>query len=88
MTEPDRTFIIGAGPGCHYRVTGDPYISPAHAAITHNLNTDTIWIADLGSTNGTYITRGGTQLRITTPTQLQPGDTITIGRTKLPWTPR
>lgn len=84
----DKTYLIGSGPSCHYRITGDPYVSAVHAVVTFNHISNTIWIADLGSTNGTRITRGGTELRITSPTQLQPGDTITIGRTKLPWTPR
>lgn len=85
----EQTFIIGSGPNCHHRITGDPYVSAAHAAVTINRVSDTIWIADLGSTNGTYITRRGIQtFRVTKPTQLQPDDIITVGRTKLPWNPR
>jgi pSer/pThr/pTyr-binding forkhead associated (FHA) protein len=80
------SMVIGSGQACDLRVD-DPYASPRHAAITRRPN-GTYWIADLGSTNGTYI--GPTfvgKARVYGPTPLRPGDIIWVGRTQIPWTP-
>jgi pSer/pThr/pTyr-binding forkhead associated (FHA) protein len=40
---------------------------------------DGVWVADLGSTNGTFVNG----VRLTTPRKLSPGDVIRIGETDL-----
>ena len=81
----DRTWIVGSAPDCDVRVD-DQYASSRHARVT--LRADgTYWIEDLGSTNGTRVTRAGGVLRVTVPMRVLPGDTITIGRSPITWRP-
>jgi pSer/pThr/pTyr-binding forkhead associated (FHA) protein len=57
-------------------VLDDDYASSRHARIYPDR--DGQWIVeDLGSTNGTYLDR----TRLTTPTPIQPGSPIRIGKT-------
>lgn len=51
----------------------DPEVSRRHAKLT--LKPDSIWIEDLGSTNGTFVNAE----RVVDPLNLQPGDQITLG---------
>lgn len=68
--------IIGRADKCHL-VLEDSYVSQMHARI---FNRDgAIMVEDLGSTNGTYLNRR----RITSPTELQRGDRVKIGKTVL-----
>jgi pSer/pThr/pTyr-binding forkhead associated (FHA) protein len=53
----------------------DAYVSEQHARV---YRTDDGWVvADMGSTNGTYLNRA----KVTTPSPLQPGDQLGIGKT-------
>jgi pSer/pThr/pTyr-binding forkhead associated (FHA) protein len=59
-------------------VLDDDYASGHHARIYPDQSDHGQWIVeDLGSTNGTYLDR----MRLTTPTPIQPGTPIRIGKT-------
>ena len=55
----------------------DNYVSNVHARVY--LRDGSYWLEDLGSTNGTYMNRS----RVSTPTQIGPGDDIRIGKATL-----
>ena len=67
-------LIIGRADKCHL-VLDDTYVSQMHARIF--AKDGGFRVEDLGSTNGTYLNRR----RITSPTQLQRGDQLKIGKT-------
>jgi pSer/pThr/pTyr-binding forkhead associated (FHA) protein len=69
-------LIIGRGDNCHVKLD-DPYVSQAHARIF--AKGDSFVVEDLGSTNGTYLNRR----RLSSPSELQRGDRIKIGKTVL-----
>ena len=69
-------LIIGRADKCHL-VLDDTYVSQIHARIF--AKGDAFVLEDLGSTNGTYLNRR----RITSPTELQRGDRVKIGKTVL-----
>ena len=69
-------LIIGRAEKCHL-VLDDTYVSQMHARIF--AKDGGFRVEDLGSTNGTYLNRR----RITSPTQLQRGDQLKIGKTVL-----
>lgn len=69
-------LIIGRAEKCHL-VLDDSYVSQMHARIF--ARDGSVMIEDLGSTNGTYLNRR----RITSPTELQRGDRVKIGKTVL-----
>jgi pSer/pThr/pTyr-binding forkhead associated (FHA) protein len=69
-------LIIGRGEKSHL-VLDDTYVSQVHARIFKK--GDATMLEDLGSTNGTYLNRR----RITSPTELQRGDRVKIGKTVL-----
>ncbi len=69
-------LTIGRADKCHI-IIDDNYVSQAHARIYPN--NGTFFVEDLGSTNGTYLNRK----RITTPSELQRGDKLKIGKTVL-----
>jgi hypothetical protein len=82
-----KRWIIGTAPDCD-GVLVDEYASAHHAEIIQD-DQGNITVADLGSTNGTYVqlpngikakVRGGTRL------PLFPGCTLIVGRTHIPWT--
>ncbi len=80
-----RIVTIGKAEGCDIRITNDEYMSGRHARIVQD-ETGT-WIADLGSTNGTHVRRGGGPWqKVIGPTPIRPGVTILVGRTQIPWT--
>lgn len=56
-------------------VLDDTYVSQVHARIF--ARGDSYMVEDLGSTNGTYLNRR----RITSPSELQRGDRVKIGKT-------
>jgi len=70
-----RRVSIGRSRDCDVRL-GDPNASRQHAELRQD--GATYWIVDLGSTNGLEV--NGTR---TKRAKLEPGDTITIGATKL-----
>ena len=66
--------IIGRNPECAL-VLDDDFASGRHARIFHR---DNAWfVEDLGSTNGTFL---GAE-RLTTPTRVETGTTLRIGKT-------
>jgi pSer/pThr/pTyr-binding forkhead associated (FHA) protein len=66
--------VIGRNPECAL-VLDDDFASGRHARIFHR---DNAWfVEDLGSTNGTFL---GTE-RLTTPTRVESGSTLRIGKT-------
>ena len=70
-------FIVGRADKCHLVLTDDTYVSQMHARFFSK--DGTFMVEDLGSTNGTYLNRR----RITSPTELQRGDRVKIGKTVL-----
>lgn len=85
MTD-EQMWIIGQDPRCHVRVM-DPYASDHHCAVYRIGNI--FAVADLGSTNGTFIQRHlGGQVKVTSWTRIYPGDTLIVGRSQIPWVPR
>lgn len=68
--------IIGRAEKCHL-VLEDSYVSQMHARIFSR--DGAVMVEDLGSTNGTYVNRR----RINSPTELQRGDRLKIGKTVL-----
>jgi len=96
-TEIVMYWTVGTAPDCEVRITGDEYVSARHAAVA--LRTDGEYYArDLGSTNGTYIERPNRgdpvfgrrdqprshTTKVTAWTIIKPGDTLIIGRTRIP----
>ena len=70
--------IIGRDPLQSHLAIDDPNISKRHASLS--LSTEQLQVADLGSTNGTWV--DGT--RITTrPVTLRRGQTLTLGKVSL-----
>jgi hypothetical protein len=70
---PDEV-TLGRAPGCGIRLE-DPYTSSLHARISRR--DQTLWIEDLGSTNGTWVNA----VRVTGPTKLGRGDLVQVGGT-------
>lgn len=70
-------LMVGRSEKCHLVLNDDTYVSQMHARIFSR--GDAFMIEDLGSTNGTYLNRR----RITSPTELQRGDRVKIGKTVL-----
>ncbi|MGH8884734.1 MAG: FHA domain-containing protein FhaB/FipA [Egibacteraceae bacterium] len=55
----------------------DPYVSDHHAHVFHDGRG---WLVeDLGSTNGTFLN----QVKVTSPTPIEPGDQLGIGKTSI-----
>ena len=69
-------LTIGRAEKCHL-VVDDTYVSQVHARIYGK--GEAVMVEDLGSTNGTYLNRR----RITSPTEVQRGDRIKIGKSVL-----
>jgi pSer/pThr/pTyr-binding forkhead associated (FHA) protein len=67
-------LTIGRADKCHL-VLDDTYVSQIHARIF--AKGETYVLEDLGSTNGTYLNRR----RITSPSEVQRGDKVKIGKT-------
>jgi len=81
----DRTFrlsdgenVIGRDPRCSIWLDA-PRVSRRHASIVINLAQDTVFLCDLGSTNGTFLGRS----RVTQPVRLSDGADIKIGTVAL-----
>ena len=72
----DGPVLIGRGPDAGIQLDDD-YVSTRHARIGRS--EDTLYVEDLGSTNGTYI---GSQ-RLTQATAIQLGTQVRVGKTTL-----
>jgi pSer/pThr/pTyr-binding forkhead associated (FHA) protein len=77
LTETTTTF--GRRSTNHFVLTGDPYVSGAHAQIVFENNG--FRVIDMGSTNGTQL--NGTRLAANTPQPLVDGDELVLGQTPL-----
>ena len=76
-----RSWDIGTGADCDV-VVNSPLVSARHCQLTQTA--DGYFLNDLGSTNGTYVNG----MRITAPTRLNHGASITLGKTvPMPWPP-
>jgi pSer/pThr/pTyr-binding forkhead associated (FHA) protein len=76
-----RAWVFGSAADCDVRILDDEYVSGRHAQVTLRA-----FAEDLGSTNGTRIKRAnGIVVPVRGPVPLQPGDTLVIGRTLVPW---
>lgn len=82
---PVACWILGTSDSCEIRVD-DEYVSGRHARIFRD-RSGQVWLEDLGSTNGTYLQRGGgPRVKVHGPTLIKPGDTVWLGgRTSIPW---
>jgi pSer/pThr/pTyr-binding forkhead associated (FHA) protein len=66
--------LFGRSPSCTVRLD-DPYVSDDHARV---YKADGGWmVADLKSTNGTFLNR----VKVTSPSQIAAGDQLGIGKT-------
>lgn len=75
-----RSFPVGSDlmigrSGDNAVVLSDPFASSHHATVRRR--GDETWLADEGSTNGTFLNG----FRLTAPSALKPGDTFVIGET-------
>lgn len=75
-------LTVGRAAGCQVRVD-DTYASQLHARIFQR--DGQLFVEDLGSTNGTYLNRRGTQAKekVAGPLALKMGDRLMIGKTIL-----
>lgn len=74
--ELTEELLLGRGERCNVRLE-DAYASQVHARIFNR--DETAFVEDMGSTNGTYLNRQ----KLTSPTELQRGDRVKIGKTVL-----
>jgi len=70
-------LTIGRAAGCHVSVADDTFASSLHARVFGR--DGTVFVEDLGSTNGTYVNGA----RLTGATVLRPGDQVQVGNTVL-----
>mgnify|MGYP000164970850 FL=1 len=75
--ELDAATSVGRGAENELRIDGDDFVSSRHAQF--EVRQDGLWLADAGSTNGTYVNGA----RVTTARQLREGDVVRIGQTDL-----
>lgn len=68
------SIVLGRSPEAEVLLE-DPYASMFHMRLT--MNGDTLMLADLGTTNGTYVNGR----RVTTPLPLSKGDSVQVGKT-------
>lgn len=68
------SVVLGRSPEAEV-LLDDPYASMFHMRLT--MNGDTLMLADLGTTNGTYVNGR----RVTTPLPLNKGDSVQVGKT-------
>jgi pSer/pThr/pTyr-binding forkhead associated (FHA) protein len=74
-----RSWVIGSRADCDV-VVNSPVVSGRHCQVTQT--PDGFVLDDLGATNGTYIDG----VRITAPTRVIPGESITLGQVlPMPW---
>jgi len=82
MRRPTRN-VIGRNPDCTITITGDRLVSGRHCEIA--LDDDgNLYVADLNSSNGTFVLRGQMQpWRVTSRFFLMDNDVLRIGNTLL-----
>ena len=75
-------LTVGRAAGCQVRID-DGYASQLHARLFRR--DGQLYVEDLGSTNGTYVNRKGTQSKekVNGPAVLRMGDRLCVGRTVL-----
>lgn len=75
-------LTVGRAAGCQIRID-DTYASQLHARVFRR--DGQFFVEDLGSTNGTYLNRRGTQNKekVAGPLALRTGDRLMIGKTVL-----
>ena len=75
-------MTLGRAAGCQVRID-DGYASQLHARIFRR--DGQLYVEDLGSTNGTYVSRKGTggKEKVSGPFVLRTGDRLCVGRTVL-----
>ena len=75
-------MTVGRAAGCQVRID-DGYASQLHARLFRRDNQ--LYVEDLGSTNGTYVSRKGTsgKEKVSGPFVLRTGDRLCVGRTVL-----
>lgn len=71
------TLTIGRGSQNDVELQGDSFASAVHARV--DPRPDGIWVADAGSTNGTFVNG----VKIDAPRKLSPGDVVRVGETDL-----
>src|SRR5438132_3162176 len=74
----DSEFSVGRAETGHGNLGDDSQLSRHHARF-RRIDTGQVLVEDLGSTNGTQVNGE----RISAPRTLNPGDSITLGRTTL-----
>jgi predicted component of type VI protein secretion system len=82
-----KRWIIGRALDCD-GVLVDEYASPHHAEVVQD-DDGHVSVADLGSTNGTYVRMPNglkAKVRLGTRLPLYPGCVLIVGRTEIPWT--
>jgi hypothetical protein len=77
VLEISSPTVVGRQADADVRLDGDDFASARHARLVPRV--DGLWVEDLGSTNGTFV---GDE-RVTTERRLEPGETLTVGRTEL-----
>lgn len=84
---PTRWWVLGRDPSCETRVD-DETVSPFHVLVFEAVP-GRFWAMELGSSGGTRLTVYGHTRPLQGPWErIRPGDTLTIGRTALPWRDR
>lgn len=81
-----NTLTFGRGPGVDIRVE-NPYVDRVHCRITQ-AGPERFLVEDMGSTNGTYLRRRWSSIRVTSAVEMTPGDQVHLGGPKgvtLPW---
>lgn len=84
-------LVFGKAADCDVRVDDD-YVSPHHCAIEQEAD-GSVWVEDLGSTNGTHVRPGlepvrplaGYGARVIARRRIFPPCTVRIGKTDIPW---
>lgn len=77
---PGRPMILGRKPSGQPGVAvQEPSLSREHARFAVNDAVDTVFVTDLGSTNGTWLNNQ----RITQPTYVRDGDLVRFGNTQV-----
>jgi pSer/pThr/pTyr-binding forkhead associated (FHA) protein len=72
-----RALTLGRGGQNDVKLDKDEFTSARHARIEPRR--DGVWVADVGSTNGTYVNGA----RLTRERKLSPGDVVRVGETEL-----
>lgn len=83
-----RTWTVGTAEDCAVHVTEDPYVSVRHCRVEQR-DDGTVWVEDLGSTNGTWISPPGSPgkpgVKVMGPVQVNPPCVLRVGRTEFLW---